>query len=53
MLDPVPQPGIEHGSPALRARGLSHWTAKKVPNVTLFGGRVVADANSRDEVILG
>ena len=46
MLDPVPQPGIEPGPPALGAWGLSHWTAKEIPSMTLFGGSVVADAIS-------
>ena len=31
MQDLVPQPGIEPGSPALRAQSLTHWTTREVP----------------------
>ena len=31
IWDPVPQPGIEPGPPALEAWSLSHWTTMEVP----------------------
>ena len=32
----IPQPGIEPAPPALEARSLNHWTAREVPDWTLF-----------------
>lgn len=31
MWDPVPQAGLEPRSPALGARGLSHWATRDIP----------------------
>ena len=31
----VPQPGIQHASPALEAWSLHHWTAREIPS-TIF-----------------
>ena len=31
MWDPVPQPGIKPGLPALGVQSLSHWTTREVP----------------------
>ena len=36
MWDLGPQPGIKPRSPALGVQSLSHWTAREVPDLTIF-----------------
>ena len=34
----VPPPGVDLGLPALEAKNLNHWTARKIPSLAFSSG---------------